>query len=343
MSMWIDRKYAGLLSPRLQLYKVKEDSPFTANFRCPVCGDSQRNKNKARGYLFERKGGLFYKCHNCSYGSSLGTLIKQLDPFLYDQYALERFKEGDNMGRVVKPHSNTTFIFEAPQFKKKTILDELLDRLDTLPEDNEAVKYCIDRQIPKSRWSELYYIDDISKIEQLSEKYKDKIIGKEPRLVLPFFDKNGQLVAVTCRALGDERLRYVTIKIKDDVPLVFNLDKVDTTLPITVVEGPIDSLFVSNSVAVAGSDLRKIDQILPKDKLTLVFDNQPRNKEIVKLMLHCAEEQYRMVVWPESVTEKDINEMVLCGLSLDGVKQSINKNTFEGLALKLAINNWKRC
>lgn len=148
---------------------------------------------------------------------------------------------------------------------------------------------------------------------------------------------------MTCRALRDERLRYVTIKIKEDVPLIYNLDKVDVTQPITVVEGPIDSLFVRNSVAVAGSDLRKINQYLPKDKMTLVFDNQPRNKEIVKLMLTCVEEGYKMVIWPEAVTQKDINEMILGGLSLDGIMQAINKNTFDGLALKLAINNWKRC
>jgi transcription elongation factor Elf1 len=341
--MWIDRKYIGLLSPRLSLYKVKDDQSFTVNFRCPVCGDSKKNRTKARGYVFEGKGGLLYKCHNCSYSGSLGKLIKEIDPVLYDQYSLDRYKEGVDAGPTHRAHSNTTFTFTPPKFKKRSLLDELLDRLDTLPEDNPAIQYCCKREIPRAQWSKLYYINDISKIEQLSSKYKDRIIGTEPRLIIPFYDVNGMLAGVTCRALGDERLRYVTIRIQDEVPLIFNLNDVKTDKDIIVVEGPIDSMFLDNSVAVAGSDLKKINYYFDKNKLVLVFDNQPRNKEIVKLMINCARQNYRMAVWPLSVTEKDINEMILNGYTTDDVYMLINKNTFQGLELEVAINNWKKC
>ena len=266
MSEYIDVKYINLLSPRLDRYKVKTNSPFTANFRCPVCGDSKKNKHKARGYVFSRKGGLFYKCHNCGMGASLGNLMKEIDPTLYNQYVMERYKEGN----VRQSHANVATLMDfEPKFKKKSLLDELLDPVKGTP----AEKYLRDRKIPKSRWDELYYIDNIEKIEQLSDKYKDRIIGNEARLVLPFYDRDSKLVGVTCRALGDERLRYVTVRVNEDKPMVYGLDKVDITKDIYVTEGPLDSLFLDNAVAVGNTDLKQVSNLLPFERLVFIFDN----------------------------------------------------------------------
>ena len=149
-----------------------------------------------------------------------GTFLKNIDQFLYGQYVLERYTEGLPIN---KPHQNIEdrFKMEEPVFKRKSLLDELLDRLDKLPENNEAVKFCDSRKIPREEFKNLYYIDNIKKIEQLCSKYKNKIQTSEPRLVIPFTDKDGLLLGVTCRALRNESLRYLTIKIKEDVPLVF--------------------------------------------------------------------------------------------------------------------------
>ena len=332
MSEYIDVKYINLLSPRLDRYKVKTNSPFTANFRCPVCGDSKKNKHKARGYVFSRKGGLFYKCHNCGMGASLGNLMKEIDPTLYNQYVMERYKEGN----VRQSHANVTSLMDfEPKFKKKSLLDELLDPV----KDTPAEKYLQDRKIPESRWDELYYIDNIEKIEQLSDKYKDRIIGNEARLVLPFYDRDSKLVGVTCRALGDERLRYVTIRVNEDKPMVYGLDKVDITKDIYVTEGPLDSLFLDNAVAVGNTDLKQVSNLLPFERLVFIFDNQPRNKELVKIINRAIEGGARMVIWPENILEKDINDMVLKGFD---VKQVISNHTFSGLELKLQFTKWKK-
>jgi predicted RNA-binding Zn-ribbon protein involved in translation (DUF1610 family) len=332
MSEYIDVKYINLLSPRLDRYKVKTNSPFTANFRCPICGDSKKNRHKARGYVFSRKGGLFYKCHNCGMGASLGNLMKEIDPTLYNQYVMERYKEGN----VRQSHANVATLMDfEPKFKKKTLLDEILDPV----KGTKAEKYLRDRKIPESRWDELYYIDNIEKIEQLSEKYKDRIIGNEERLVIPFYDRDSKLVGVTCRALGDERLRYVTVRVNEDKPMIYGLDKVDITKDIYVTEGPLDSLFLDNAVAVGNTDLKQVSNILPFERLVFIFDNQPRNKELVKIINRAIEGRARMVIWPENILEKDINDMVLKGFD---VKQVISNHTFSGLELKLQFTKWKK-
>lgn len=332
MTEYIDIKYVNLLSPRLDRYKVKTSSPFTANFRCPICGDSKKNRHKARGYVFSRKGGLFYKCHNCGYGSSFGNLMKEVDPTLYNQYVMERYKEGN----VRQSHANVTSIMDfEPRFKKKNLLDELLYPI----KDTPAEKYLRSRKIPESRWNELYYIDNIEKIEQLSDKYKDRIIGNEARLVLPFYDRDSRLVGVTCRALGDERLRYVTVRVNEDKPMVYGLDKVDITKDIYVTEGPLDSLFLDNAVAVGNTDLKQVSNLLPFERLVFIFDNQPRNIELVKIMERAADSGARMVVWPENILEKDINDMILKGID---VQKVISTTTFSGLELKLKLTKWKK-
>ena len=336
MSLYIDVKYVSLVAPRLEQFKVKNNNPYTANCRCPICGDSKRNKWKARGYFFTRKGGLFYKCHNCGYSASLGSLIKELDTFLYNQYTMERYKEGTHGKTHANVHS--TMEFTQPDFearKKASLLDSLFDPVKGSP----AEEYVRKRLIPESKWHELYYIDNVQKLEQLADKYKDRIVGEEGRLVIPFYDRDGKFIGVSCRALGRERLRYVTVRVNEDRPLVYNLDKVDITKDVYVTEGPIDSMFLDNAVAAGSSDLNSVTQAVPKHKLILIFDNQPRNVEIVKLIEKAVNDGYRMVMWPGNIQEKDINEMFLNGLA---VRDIINQNTFDGLELKLQFTKWKK-
>lgn len=333
-SEYIDTKYINLLSPKLDRFTVKSQMPFTANCRCPICGDSKKNRYKARGYVFTKKGGLFYKCHNCGYSASIGNFIKNVDPFLYDQYVLERYKTG---GHIRQSHANVEniFSFSAPKFREKRLLDDLLDPIY----NTKAETYLAERKVPKQRWDELYFISNIQNIEQLSAKYKDRIVGEESRLVIPFYDRDGKLVGVTCRALGDERLRYVTVRVNEDKPMIYNLDRVDFDKTVYVTEGPIDSMFLDNAVAVGNSDLKTIASEIPKEKVVLIFDNQPRNKELIKIMERAINDNYSLVIWPENIVEKDINEMVLAGLDVTDI---ISKHTFQNLELKLHFANWRK-
>lgn len=338
MSLYLDQKYLSLISNRLPLFKRKDDNLY--NCRCILCGDSLKNKRKARGYFFSYKNELRYKCHNCDASMAFSSFLKNLDSLLFSQYSLEKYSEGRP---ISISNSNIAFEFTEPKFKnqEEKLLDKLLDSLDKLPEDNEAVQYCMNRKIPYEKFNQLYYIQNIKDIVQLNDKYKESIQGEESRLVLPFYDNNGQLSGVTCRALHGEALRYITVKIKENTPLIFGLDNVDRSKPLFVVEGPIDSLFINNSIAVAGVSFNKMDTLgLDKDKLVLVIDNQPRNKDVCRVIDSCITKGYNVVIWPQHIEAKDINEMVLAGLDVNSI---VNNNVFSGLTAKAKFIAWKRC
>lgn len=342
MSLYLDQKYLSLISNRLPLFKKKDDSLY--NCRCVICGDSTKNLRKARGYFFSYKNELRYKCHNCDASFTFGNFLRNTDANLFSQYSLEKYSEG-HISKPNKPAAELPLnvTFERPTFKSKdeTPLDQLLDRIDTLPPDNEAVLFCKNRMIPEEMFNRLYFIDNIKNVVQINEAYKESIRGEEPRLVLPFYDHTGKLTGMTCRALRGEALRYITVKVKQDVPLLFGVNHINKKRTVYVVEGPIDSLFLPNCIAVAGTSFDKISALgVEHDKLVLVFDNQPRNKEVCKIIEKNIDSGFNVVIWPQILNEKDINEMVIAGKD---VKQIVDKNTFKGLTAKAKYMAWKRC
>ena len=336
MSIFLDTKYLLLISNRLPLFKKKKDTTY--NCRCIFCGDSQKNIRKARGYFFHHKTDIRYKCHNCDVSISLGGFLKQIDPTLYSQYALERYSEGHQ--QPVKTVQE--FEFEPPKFNSKPerLLDSLLVRVSQLEPEHEAVKYCKTRLIPDKQLDNIYYIDNIQNIVQLNESYKQSILGQEPRIIFPFYDTEGQLSGVTCRAIRGEALRYITIKIKDHTPLIFGLDHIDKNKPVYVVEGPIDSLFIDNCIAVAGTSFDKVEHIVDINSLVYIFDNQPRNKEVCRIMLKHIQKNVATVIWPQTISEKDINDMVKAGRNIN---QIIRQHTYQGLQAMVQFTAWKRC
>ena len=253
----IDLKYINMISHRWERFKRKDDYLF--NFRCPICGDSSTKKNKARGYIYKKKNDMFFKCHNRDAGKTFGGLLKETDPMLHKQYLMERYQVG-----VTGPRANkeTEFNFTKPNFEHihdDKLIDSLMDRVDKLAEacgdthTHLAVDYVKLRKIPEDKWKRLYHIDDISKISQLAPKYKDRIKTTEPRLVIPFFDESGRMTGLTLRDYGNSSLRYIMVKIVEDYPTVFGLDVIHKARPVKIVEGPLDSLFLDNCLAAAGS------------------------------------------------------------------------------------------
>ena len=320
----IDSKYIGLVSSRLQ--KFKRVKPNLFNFRCPICGDSQKHKNKARGYFYQVKTNTNFKCHNCGASSSFNNFLKQIDSTLHKQYTMEKFKEGFAGGRnfvVDEPKLE----FKKPVFRKK--LD--LPRADEVP---IAKEYLEKRKLDPSKF---YFAYKFKEWTNTQKQTFDTISRDESRIIIPLHDTEKNLIGFQGRSLGPNSVKYITVMINEDAPKIYGLDKINNEKPIYIIEGPFDATLVENAVAMCGSDL-DIRSFGWSDCI-YVYDNEPRNREIVNRIDKTISGGYKVVIWPTSVEEKDINDMVLSGHNIMSVLES---NTYSGLQAKVKFNNWKK-
>jgi len=336
MSVFIDRSFLLQVSPKLQRFTKKKDDLY--NFRCPLCGDSQKNKLKSRGYVYRKKNDYFFMCHNCGASTTFYNFLKQVDETLVKEYQLERYKNGETGNNNYPKPEFEEYKQETPKFKKALELPSL----DSLPEAHFAKKYVQQRKIPETFHTQLYFAEDFATFIQGLGIEKEGLHKEDKRLVIPFYDKEKNLIAIQGRSLAESKLRYITLKLHDDNKKIFGLDRVDTEKIIYVLEGPIDSMFLENAVATADSNLESITDVLDKSKVVLVFDNEPRNKEIVSKMEHAIDNHFNVVIWPEMIEEKDVNDMVLSGFSPDEIQDIISKNTFVNLRAKIEFMNWKK-
>lgn len=334
---YIDTKYVSLIGPRLRNFSKKKD--YLWNFSCPYCGDSSKKKNKARGFVYRTKNDLFYKCHNCAMGTTVAKLIEFVDANLYKEYVMERYKEGTN-GTPYKGGYKTPkpqFNFKSPKFKSR--LGDLKTFAE-LEENHPAVKFLSDRSLPRDAWNDIYFCPKFFEFTntQVQNKFPS-LDGDHPRMIIPFRKENGQIFAFQGRSFGDEKMKYITIILDTEYPKIFGMDRLNPNDNIYVTEGPFDSLFISNAIAVAQSDLR-VPQF--KDKAVLVPDNEPRNQEICRQIERCIEEGYKVCLWPNTIKEKDINDMILSGMTQAEVLGIIHSNSHSGLKAQTVFNSWKR-
>ena len=337
----LDIKYLRLISSRLRNFKQKKEGLF--NFSCPICGDSKKNLTKARGYAFAKGNDYFYRCHNCGVSTNVGNLVKHVDHTLHKEYVLERYTSG----RTNNANSaNAILQISAPKFGKldKQKVFEHAEWCDKLPPGHFCLEYLERRQIPKSVYKYLLFTSKYCDFVTAIYSNHGKQIVNDARLVIPFYDENDELIAVSGRALetSDKSLRYVTIRTNESQnKLIYGADRIKLSEKILLVEGPIDSLFLNNCLASGDANLALTAKDLSGD-VTLVFDNEPRNKEIVKMVRSAIDLNHNVVIWPNTVTGKDINEMILNGNSPGEIEEIISINTFKGIEAQLKFNMWKK-
>lgn len=338
----IDSKYVRLLSFRLRNFKQKND--YLWNFSCPLCGDSQKNKTKARGYVFQKGTSLFYRCHNCGVSTNVGNLIKQVDGSLYKEYVLERYTSGESNNSYV---ANTILNITPPRFDKieKQKFFEHGEWLSNLPSGHFCLDYAEKRKIPTQFFDKLLFTQNYKQFcDALIPNHGNKIID-DARLVIPFYDEYNDIIAVSGRALvtSDKTLRYVTIRTKEsNNKLVYGLERIDLSKTVYLVEGPLDSLFMDNCLASADANLALTIKNISAGKKVLIFDNEPRNKEIVKMMQNAIKSDHFIVIWPDTIKGKDINEMILSGYTEPEIQSIISSNTFKGLEAQAKFTFWKK-
>jgi hypothetical protein len=337
---YIDAKYINLLAPQLGLFKDKGNGVY--NFRCPYCGDSETNKLKARGYIFQKENNPIFKCHNCGKGAKLNTLLRFVNPSLQKEYALEKF--GSKTQRhTITPATKPSLRFTKRPEYMKTPLGKL-KKVSQLDPEHPVRKYVNSRKIPQRLHYKLFYAPKFYQFAKqfAPDKFND-VTKDEPRLIIPFVNRNKELVAFQGRAFGKTSLRYITVKIDENAPKIFGLDTLDRSKSVYIVEGPIDSMFLDNAVAMGGADLTaEALQAIGADDLVFVFDNEPRNKEILNRIEKIIDLGYSISLFPDYIEEKDINDMVLAGREPEEIQIIISKNTTKGLAAKAKLSEWRK-
>ena len=342
MSLFIDKKFVNLVSLHLDKFSWKKDT--LANCRCPMCGDSKKNKNKCRGYFFVKSNNYFYKCHNCGYGSNIYNFLKEIQPALCKEYTIESYREKNN-----KDDDDMLFKTKKLEFKKKDKILESIDCLKDLPDNHIAVRFANMRIIPKQYWKLLYYTDDFASFVAKLDP-KTLLTGKEERLIIPFFNRDGDVVAVQGRSLtmSDEvearkTLKYITIKHDKSIDrLWYGLWRTNPKKRVYVVEGPIDSLFLDNAVAMVGAGaLQEIPLRFKDTDMTYILDNEPRNRQICGYIEKLIDLSREVCIWPDNIKEKDINDMAY-KLSTRKIQKIIDENTFSGLEAKFRFYEWRK-
>ena len=319
----VDYKYIGLVSSRLQKFKRVKDNLY--NFRCPICGDSQKNKNKTRGYIYQVKNNTNFKCHNCGASMSFNNFVKTIDPTLHKQYTLEKFKEG---------HTGRNFVVEAPKLEFAKPVFKKSINLPKASSDPAAKEYLVNRKIDPDKF---YFADKFMEWTNTQKRTFDTITRDESRIVIPMYDSDKNLIGFQGRALGKSFTKYITVMLDEEAPKVYGLDTIDKTSSVYITEGPFDSTFICNSIAMCGADVDISGWGI--SNAVFVYDNEPRNREIVERIRKTIDSGNSIVIWPNNIEQKDINDMVLAG---HDVMSMLKLNTYSGLQAKIKFNNWKK-
>lgn len=336
MSIITDRKFALLLGAQLPLFTQKSENLW--NFRCPFCGDSQKNKYRARGYLYRKEDRLVFHCHNCAVHGPLVKLIDQIDHDMAAQYRFEIFQE-----KKIENHSFSVPTNRTGKINIQTNQKLSVPTIEHLPETHPAKLYLQKRLIPNTFFDKLYFTENFREfIEQEIPQNEHKDAPADGRIIIPFYNENKVLIGVQGRALSSIGIRYITLKARKNEPKIFGLDRVDKSKKVYALEGPFNSMFIPNSLAMMDSSLFKV-RSFDIENSVLIFDNEPRKKETIQKMERAQEQDLPLVVWPSVLSEyNDINDMVIGGVSPKELLQLIDQNTFSGLRAKLEISKWKR-
>ena len=327
--MYIEQKYLLLASSQLSQFKKKSNNLY--NFRCPYCGDSQKSQLKARGFVFPKGNNLLYKCHNCGKGANLKGLLKHIDIKIYNDYIMEKYKNNDTVEPDISKFTKPKFLRGDSPLKK-------LKKISQLDWNHPAKKFIDNRKIPTNRHFELFFVNKFYEwVNTIIPNKFPSLENDHPRIVIPFFDENNKMFAFQGRSFNSENPKYITIILNPEIDKIFGLNKIDKNKPLFAVEGPIDSLFLDNCVAVAGADFNK----LPLD-YTIIFDNEKRNEQLLKQIKKTIDRDYKVVLWPDDIKEKDINDMILSGKTKEEIKSIIQNNTYQGNMVKLRLTTWRK-
>lgn len=341
---YIDRKHLLIASVYLEGWKDLGNDKF--NCRCPLCGDSEKNMRKRRGYFFVHNNTTFYKCHNCGASMNLLGFLNNFSPDLASQYRFDRFASKYQRREVIEDTKIERFITNtAERLKRSHDLLADCDRLLSLDEDHPARVYLDGRKIPRKQQKNLFYVKDASTFVPKIDGYADVYVQNTGAILIPFYNEVGALTYCQLRFLSG-KIRYLTLEVSDGKK-IWGLSDIDWEKPVYVVEGPFDAMFVDNCLAVAGvSILSECKYLREKCKAgyILVFDKDYQtNREVYDQMVKAIETNEKVVMFDRHFSGKDINDAVLNSeWTSEELMEYLKDRTKTGLAAKLMLTNFKK-
>lgn len=339
-----DMNWLMFESSKLDRFTQASMSSNVFNCRCPVCGDSQKKKAKARFYFYEKRGQLNTICHNCNYSASFWNFMKKIFPEDFEEY------KRDQMLNSLDARKRQTSVSKkarvpSGQKKKKTAqkrresVTDLLTLITDLDSDHPARQYLDSRVIPADAQARLFYTDKFKAVcERVAGQKMKDTFPDDKRIVIPFYADDGSIEMIQGRALDPKAgIRYISIKRDQDVEKIYGRNEVDRSKTVYCCEGPFDSFFVDNCLATCDSNLLRADADV------YIFDNEPRNPEIVALMEKAIEKGKSVVIWPVATDKKiDINDMAIGGMTRDDIMTVIEDHTYSGIRAKLLFQKWRK-
>lgn len=313
------------------------------NFRCNCCGDGSTGY-KTRAWLIQRDT-YFFHCFNCNAQMSFGNYLKLKFPEIYKEYVFDKLK-GTKWEK-----GKSTLIFKEKSDIDLSAHNIVLSFLKPCTDYPEVVKYLEGRKTPSAKFSSIFVIENFKNMNYI-DKYKDSKFLKELRIVFPIYNNKGIIIEVICRSISPTaKKRYINLKFYDEIGIFGLYDskgdfKINLNKAIKICEGAFDSMFLDNAVSVNTADLMIFDKALNKkiiNRLNIVYvpDNDTRNKEIVKIYKKIIEASKKIVILPDYIKGKDINEIVLNNPYID-INELLKINTFNGITALIKFNQWKK-
>lgn len=333
-----------LIQYRLKNFKKVNRNVW--NFSCPICGDSQKSQAKSRGYIYlnPKANALWYKCHNCQYHKPYVYFLKEVDNALYDEVILKKYVNNNTKRSEPLDFSvDLTNLVEVEKFVEPSLLSQIMEPVSYLPNDHPAKMYIDSRGLPSHRLDDIYFVENIKNIEQLSSKYKDKMSDNESRIGLPYRNRNGQVIGISLRSLEREHpIKYLHLKFNEKYPLIYNLENIDMRKRVYVLEGQFDSMFFDNGCAASGSVFTRVHEVIPTSQCTFIHDNEPRHKEVCRSIDRSIKAGYSVCLLPHYIKSKDINEMISSGEVIQqNLESLVDAHTYTGLKAQLQFTKWK--
>lgn len=333
---WLERKYISIAGNRLT--KFTKTSDDTWNFRCWFCGDSQKNKNKKRGYIYFKNRHYLYFCHNCNRSQRFVDVLKQIDIQLYNQYLFEKIQ------------TETSEQVAIEQQKPKYHVDlNSLSKISSLKTSHEARQFITKRLIPIKYHSVLRYTPNF--VEWTNSIIPNKFSHcpmEDKRVVIPLLTRERTCFGFQGRSIDPNcKTKYITIITDDTRPRIFGLNTIDFNKQYFCTEGPLDSTFIENSIASCGGVIQQELSKIPNEFAVAIYDNERRNKQIVAFMKRYATNG-SIVVWPSNFQYKDINDYIMGEVSkgtpynqaVADINNIVRENVHTGLHAQLAISQW---